>query len=274
MHHTTASLLLFILIPTVLMSAQDDRQLRSNASSPAKLAGQTDARATTDQTDAILATWLHVGSMNEVHLAEVALKQALHKDVRAFAQRMVNDHKAWAEKLQPLTVASVSGDEPNADKDADTTRSDERGTSTTRGNPAPQRQGEKSDVKSASDVSSMRDRARLAPGGFDHAQLIRDLGRKCLQSESKMLGQKTGADFDLCFMRMQVASHMRCVDMIEVFKTYASSKLTPTLDAGHKTISTHLESAMSLCKQLQDQMASSGNGTGTPGGGSPDRGGR
>jgi hypothetical protein len=60
-------------------------------------------------------------------------------------------------------------------------------------------------------------------------------------------------------MRMQVASHVRSADMIEVFTTYASTNLTPTLEAGEKTISAHLEHAKTLCKKLDDDGAANGS---------------
>lgn len=76
------------------------------------------------------------------------------------------------------------------------------------------------------------------------------------------MSSNTGAEFDRCYMQMQVASHVRCKDMIEVFEIDASPGLVPTLDAGHKLITEHLERAKTLCKQLEDGAAGSNGADG------------
>ena len=252
MSHKNTVMFVVGMLPAVLLQAQNERQPQPAPVATSNVAGQNDA---------ILAIWLHVGSTNEVSLAQVALKQAQHGDVRAYAQKMIDDHTAWAAKLQPLTNASGTG----AGKD----RSGERGRPDQGEGTTPNTK-----PKNPSDASSPR--AGTAVGSFDHAGLIRDLGRKCLQSETKMLTSKTGAEFDRCYMRMQVASHVRSADMVEVFRTYASPNLTPTLEAGQKTIAAHLERAKTLSKQVDDEGTANGNGNGNGngGGGKPPRDGR
>jgi len=212
------------MLATTILQAQEVTKVQS----PPVAAKATAAN------DAILATWLHVGSTNAVSVSQIALKQAQHPEVRAFAQKMIDDHNAWSAKLQPLTTGPTMAVGHDGEGE--------------RRNPEPGATP-KPDAKKPADASSPRT-DKAASDGFDHTALIRDLGKKCLQSETKMLSSLTGAAFDRAYMAMQVADHVRTSDMIEVFETYASPNLRPTLEAGRKTHAAHLEAAKALCEKV------------------------
>ncbi len=233
MSHKYTFMFAVAMLPAVLLPAQNEAPPRTPAGVTAKALPASDA---------ILATWLHVASTNEVALAQIAVKQGQHADVRAFAQKMIDDHTAFAAKLQPFTVANAAGANEAGRKDNEAGRKDRKETE-----PA----------KNPAEASSTRGHEA---GAFDHSALIRDLGKKCAQSATAMLTGKTGAEFDRCYMRMQVASHVQGADMVEVFRTYATQNLDPTLAAGQKTIAAHLEHAKTLCKQVDTTVAkASGN---------------
>jgi hypothetical protein len=67
---------------------------------------------------------------------------------------------------------------------------------------------------------------------FDHAGLIRELAAKCLASESKQLTAKPAAEFDRCFVMMQLAAHSKGVDTLAVFRSRATPGLAKVLDEG------------------------------------------
>lgn len=268
MSHRTIFMSVVAMLSSTLLQAQDATQPRQVPTATSKVASPNDA---------ILATWLHVGSTNEVSLSQLAVKQAQNPEVRAFAQKMVDDHNAWSATLQPMTTSTgtMGGKDGTGDRTKDA--SGDRSKNST-GERTKEGSGERSrddqdgkNPRTAGDASSMRGNA--TGGTFDHSALVRDLGKKCLQSETKMLTSKTGAEFDKAYMGMQVASHVRCADMLEVFKTYASPALVPTLEAGQKTIAAHLEHAKTLCKQVEDGVAQ-GNANGNANGNGNGNGGR
>jgi len=170
--------------------------------------------------DAILATWLHAACTNEIALASIAVKQAKHDDVRAFAQTIVDTHTAFAAKLQPFATATAT---------------DSKGT------PMP------SDGKNTTDASLGR---AATMGAFDHVGLIRELAAKCLASESKQLTAKPAAEFDRCFVMMQLAAHSKGVDTLAVFRSRATPGLAKVLDEGTKLYAAHHEQALGLQKTL------------------------
>jgi predicted outer membrane protein len=226
MFHNKIALTVIALMPATLLRAQNDPPVRQQPT-PAPTAEATDAknRRGAAESDAVLANWLLVASNNEIVLARLALQKAQSNEVKQFAQKMIDDHGKCVQKLQPLAAATVIGDR-GAGKGESDRDNGHTGRPADAGGPRPS-------------------------GTFDHTALIRDLGKKCLESETKMLNEKAGADFDRCYMHMQVAAHVKAAGMIEVFQTYASERLRPILDEGHKTVLAHLEQAKSLCKQIE-----------------------
>jgi predicted outer membrane protein len=198
-------------------TGQDKTQDPTRATSPSST-GSPEAK----QTDGFLATWLVVGNNNEVALAQLAQTKATDPEVKQFAQKMIEDHKQMAQKLQPF-ASSVSGTATGAlDKPA---------------------------------AGSPQNASFERMGGFDHVGLIQDLGQQCLQSAKRELEQKQGAEFDRCFMGMAVGAHMKANDMLTVFQQHASSSLKPVLSEGQKTVATHLQHAKDLAKKMETKVS-------------------
>jgi putative membrane protein len=207
MFHKKMALTVIALLPASLLCAQTDPPA-SNPAGKSPVDATVSVRSDTAETDAVLATFLLSANNNEIALARIALQKAQNKDVKLFAQQMVDEHTQFGLKLQPFAGPKV-----------------------------------------VDDATARKPVAAVSLATFDHKALVRDLGKKCLESSTKMLGDKTGAEFDRCYMRMQVGAHVQVTDMLEVFQTYASDRLRPTLEAGLKTTQAHLEHAKTLCKQ-------------------------
>ncbi|MFN7588668.1 MAG: DUF4142 domain-containing protein [Planctomycetota bacterium] len=208
---------------------------------PTSLAAQTPAPAATPATspiaaangDAILATWLHAACNHEIALATIAVKQAKHDDVRAFAQAIVDTHTAYAAKLQPFAAAADGTSGKGTPKANDGRKATEQTTEQATGR--------------ATDASVGRANATVA---FDHVGLIRELAAKCLATESKQLTAKPAAEFDRCFVTMQLAAHSKGVDTLAVFRSRATPSLAAVIDEGAKLYASHHEQALGLQKKL------------------------
>jgi len=189
--------------------------------------------------DAILITCLLVDNENEIALSRIALQRAQNPEIKQFAQKMIDDHGGIVQKLQKVAggVARVGSAGAESVRDPATGAAREpKGE-----HPAGDRDAQ---PKDASGI-------RAAGASFDHERLTRDLGRKCLESATALLTEKQGADFDRCYMGMQLGAHIKAVDTIEVFRNYASPGLRPTLDEGLQTVQMHLEHVKSLVKQIE-----------------------
>lgn len=198
--------------------------------SPEKTA-KNDQRTT--EADYFLAQWLIIENENEVELSRIAVSRAQSPEVKQFAQKMVDDHTAFVQKLKQL-------DKGNADHGV--SRGDQTGT---------ERSGEKAGQGNTGNDTKAAEASSRIGGQFDHMGLIRDLGRKCRESHTKILNEKQGAEFDRCFMVMATGAHVHAVDTLEVFKNHASPALRPTLEEGLRTVQAHLQQAKDLCKKAE-----------------------
>lgn len=223
------------------------------------------------ETDAILVSWLLVDNENEVALARIAQQRATSSEVKQFAQKMIDEHQQMVQKLQQIPGVHRSGSEGMTGRESGTGREGNTGRESGTGRETgtgqsgsgqsgtnrndPNRPGGMGETGRTSDATGVRVNAT---GSLDHQRLIRDLGRKHLESATQLLQEKQGADFDKCYMGMMLGAHMKAEDQIEVFRNYASEKLRPTLDEGLKTVQAHLQHAKDLAKRT-DELASAGN---------------
>lgn len=222
MRSRTIILSLATFVPATLLSAQNPTPRQAPV--PTNTTSENPSTPAATGGDAVLATWLHSACTNEVALAGIAMKQAKNSEVRAFAQKLIDDHSMFAAKLQPFTGAM-----PTNGKTGDGVK------------PMP------TEGKQTTEASM--DRQRAAPGTFDHAGLIRDLANKCLATETKALTSKSTDEFDRCFLTMQVDAHQRGLDMLAVFRTYASPSLVATIDEGTKVYGSHHNQLLALQKK-------------------------
>lgn len=91
-------------------------------------------------------------------------------------------------------------------------------------------------------------------GDLDHKRLLRDLGRKHRETATKELQSKQGAEFDRCYIGMQVGMHSKTVDCLQVFRNYASPSLRTSIDEALPTVQMHLEQAKELAKKNESTM--------------------
>ncbi len=219
------------LLPATLLDAQTSRlvPLPVLAATSAVHAGKAPR---SNESDFVLATWLIVQNDNEVALARLALQKAQSKDVKQFAQTMIDAHGQMTVKLQPFVALNHVGDR-----------------SVGSGQPSKSDERDGNSKQQPSDASVGRRGA--AVGTFDHVSLLRDLGKKCLESATKKVNEKTGAAFDCCYMQSQVMAHGMATDMVDVFITYASPSLRPTLEESQKVLRAHLQHAETLGAQCE-----------------------
>ena len=206
------------LMPVTLLRSQTPTPPPANEPAVRQSAG---ADATSDT---ILATWLIVANDNEVALAKLALQSAQSKDVKQFAQQMVDDHGAFQKQLQAFAGAAKPAD----------------------GSTPPKSDSGKADAKPVEASGTTAGKA-----AFDHQALLRDVGKQCLASATRMLADQKGAAFDHAFMQLQVGNHVMMADLLEVFGNHATTALRPTLVSGLATVRGHLDHAKMLCAQSE-----------------------
>lgn len=248
-----------------------------------------------NQGDRQLAACLISDNEGEVALAKFALQKSQNPDVKEFAEQMIQAHGECLKKLSQfapnLTIShGTDASVPENRRDRSATTEDR---STTEDRPANATQRTKDDPQAKPDrdakPSTKQDRDANPPAKPDrdansttkpnqapgtrgnqtttvvtqeptgHVDLIRvkqEIGRLCVETMKKELGEKKGADFDKCFMGMQVGGHLHMADTLKVMKNYASPQLRSVLEEGEKTTAEHLAHAKQIMKSLEGEKRS------------------
>jgi predicted outer membrane protein len=231
--------------------------------------------------DRYLASCLLAKNQAEVQLSEIAQQKSENAEVKQFAQKMIQDHRKLIEQLQPLagmqasTERGVSGsfgtrsetqrgttsDTPAATRSRDITAtpgSPGAGATippsgTTAAAPAIGTTTDTTGTASATERTS-------ASGGALHqlAQIEKQINDRCLQAAKEELQQKSGAEFDKCFVGNAIGEHVHTLATLEVISQQTQGQLAQVAQQAQPTVQQHLEHAKQLMKQLEVQAGASG----------------
>jgi len=202
-------------------------------------------------TDWQIAEWLSVDNQGEVALAEIAEQQASDKDVKKFAQQMLDEHTEFLQKLQRLT--GVGRGEPRQGQPGQGQQGLARPEGQVRQGQVPQRQPQQGQFQPGQ-IQPQQGRPQQ---GLDLVMLKHQLGEQCRQSASRELQRKDGSEFDKCYMGMQIGMHMQMLDTLKVMSRYASQELDQLIEEGEKTTESHLDHAKKIMASLEGRSDSS-----------------
>lgn len=222
---------------------------------------------TGNRTDHMFAAALFLKNHNEVVLGQFAQQRATNPRVKEFAEMMVKDHTEYMQKLQPIaqmTAESIAREQSPARNNDQEGAARQSPNQTNVQGPADQRQdrqaqtgqpqagqGGQPQVGQAVQAGQQFAGARGQGGEIDPLTLKKEIAAQCLNSARAELEQHQGAEFDMCYIGMQIAAHMDAFDTMTVFRNHASPELARTLDEGIKTVRHHLDQAKQIAKDLK-----------------------
>jgi len=192
--------------------------------------------------DAIFAACLMVGNQNEVTMAQMAQQRAKSDDVKEFAKQMQKDHSQLLSKLQPIAgnMAMQQREQANEQPRPGQAGGGQQGVQA----------GAAIENRQPGAAAGGQGQAGPMGGHLDLVSLKRELGAQCLQSAEKELSDKSGTEFDECYIGMQIAAHMHAIDEMKVAKRHVSQNMQPVLDEGIQTAETHLKHAKAIIKEV------------------------
>jgi predicted outer membrane protein len=191
--------------------------------------------------DAQLVAWLAADNETEIALSKFATERAQNGEVKKFAQKMADAHSQFLQKLRG--IAPIAATEPGSREP------DRRATTQTDDPKRTQPKTETAQTKPA-DETTVR-RSYLDAGAVDLVRIKQEIAKECLATAKKELGEKSGAEFDMCYMGFQIGAHFAMVDTLKVMKNYASPELRRLVEDAHKTANEHLAQAKEIAKQLE-----------------------
>lgn len=189
-----------------------------------------------NQGDHQLAACLISDNEGEVAIAKFVHQKTQNADVKEFADQMIKDHNEFLKKLSrfaPLSTAIQESDSSTTAKE-DRSATEKPTTATPRTQPVA---------------------GQDATGRVDLVRIKQEIGRQCVETAKKELGEKKGADLDKCFMGMQVGVHLHMADALKVIKNYSSQQLRSVLEEGEQTVDEHLDHARKILKDLEGKRS-------------------
>jgi putative membrane protein len=192
--------------------------------------------------DAELAACLIIDNELEVAAGQIAQQRAQSDDIKQFASQMVQQHGEMIQKLQRFAGSSVAAS--GAANPSTATATNTVAAPNAAGQPQANR---------GQDVQGQLP--------LDHVALKRELGDLCKQTMQRELGQKSGAEFDKCYMGQQIGAHLHAIDAMHVAQNHASPEFRTALGEGIQAAETHLQHAKDITKKLEGPSSGSSSNT-------------
>ena len=212
---------------------------------------QLQAGGQNEKVEEFLAACLLQKNKCEVEFGQLAQQRAQNPQVKEFAQQMVQDHQQLAQKLQPLADKLAGQTQARTERQY-------QSTSATGQNDAQRQPGDTTRLPGSPGATpTTRSQTLTATGGSPEggviaqlAQIEKQIGERQKQAFLHELQQKSGKEFDKCYVGAQVAAHMHMLAALEVI-SQQQGELAQVAKEAQPTIQQHLDHAKQLTKQLE-----------------------
>lgn len=244
-----------LIVTLALVSLTSTFAVLSAADADKASASQSTARSGTESNpDHMFASCVAVGNQEEVIIAEFGRKKAHSDEVKKFAETMVADHHAFLLKLKKFAPeATQPGFLDTGVKEA---QAEGKGSKVVKAVAKILQTAASDDADDKKGVENAGG-ADVSHKGIDFLQMQRELANECLALTREKLGEKSGAEFDECFMGQQIGMHLGMKAKLTVLKRHASSELAGILADGLKTTDQHLAKAEHVLKTISHQAEKS-----------------
>src|SRR5262245_14938186 len=205
--------------------------------------------------DPHLALEVALANDNEIVLAKFAQTRTDNKDVQKFAESLQKDHEQFAQELQRFAGNIATLRDHRENRSADGRRDPERPADAEAGaaerrEAVPPREAAAPRAGTAPGVAEPQAAARQTAHMNVFEQIKLELADTCLDSAQRALQEEKGAEFDKCYVGMQLGAHMKMIDTLKVFEKHSSPELQKVLNKGLQTSQKHLEAARKLMKDV------------------------
>ena len=205
--------------------------------------------------DQFFGACLLASNQAEVELSELAQQQAQSPEVKQFAEQMIEDHRQMIQQLQPIAGVQGAGTDSAAGRAGAASGTSNTGTqqATT---------GTSSNLPGSSGASGTTSQSGLS-GAAGHsvahqlAQIDTQIVRRKTQMAKQELEQKSGADFDKCYIGSAIPAHVHALAALEVIGQQSQGQLAEVARQAQPKVQQHLEHAKELMKKLDSQSGSS-----------------
>jgi predicted outer membrane protein len=215
------------------------------------------ANAEVSQFEKEIASIKLAATRHEVELATLAQQKSQNAQVKELAAKIIADHSEGVKDLEKwsagyripaasrVAAAVKPADEPDAKDDGD------------KPGARLELQTKKGAVVGLDFNAADRDAQAGVAGdrSANWVSLHQEIANRCFAEAKKELNEKEGAEFDKCYIGMQVAAHQKAIIADEVLAKYVSAQAREKLEKCKRTETEHLEAAKSIMKSLESAAA-------------------
>lgn len=196
-----------------------------------------------------LAAKLYLANQCEVELARMAEQEANHPEVKQFAKKLQQDHQKAVDQLQQAmpnlkSIQSLSfAKHPMNSMTSPNTRNFN----------AP------NNVRNNASNQSGTIATRSQQGEFldGAAKRLIDIERRAIENNYKatedMLSQKSGEEFDMCFVAQQIGVYTWMHSELKAIQDVGPADFTEIVQKCEQTVKQHLSQAKNLAEKLESQ---------------------
>lgn len=231
-------------------------------------AAQAAAGGSNNQVDHYLATCLLGQNKAEIELSQIAMQRSENAEVKQFAQKMITDHQKMVSQLQPLAMmqaganrgaSSILGGTSESQGRSETTEGRSSDTRALPGSSGASQTLPPRGSATAGSTATPTSEIATAAGGGEVQQLMqidRQINERCLQMAKTELQEKSGVEFDKCYVGNAVGMHAHALAALQVIGKQSQGTIAQVAQQAQPTVQQHLEHAKQLMKQLDGQATS------------------
>jgi predicted outer membrane protein len=239
-------------------------------------AAQAAAGRQNSPVDHFLANCLLGQNKAEIELSQIALQKSENAEVKQFAQKMIQDHQKMIEQLQPLAMiqsganrstSSILGGNSESQGRSETTTGRSTDTTALPGSSGASQTipptGTSAAVPPVSTTIEATASATANAAGsvspmHQLMQIERQINERCLQMARDEMQQKSGAEFDKCYVGSAIGAHAHALAALEVIAKQTQGTLAQVAQQAQPTVQQHFDQAKQLMKQLEGQASATG----------------
>jgi predicted outer membrane protein len=235
---------------------------------------QTNSAQPGQEVDHYLANCLLKNNKAEVELGQFAEQQTQNPQVKQFAAQLVKDHQQLVQRLEQIAGAQATAGaigSPSLDKNAATGTDGTTLGATGGAIRTPRSPGTDTATPpgttstAATDLDRNATRSLIAGNAANSgtgalgqlAAIEEKINERCNQALREELQQKSGAEFDECYVGSQIGGHMHMLAALEVISQESQGPLKQVADEARPIVQKHLEHAKQLAKQAKSGEQSS-----------------
>lgn len=162
----------------------------------------------------VFAKCLAITNQEEVAIVKFAKDKSTNEDVKALAMTLEKAHQGCLDDLNAMTSKAAA-------------------------------------VRKANNPTSLA--ANNNANAVDFLQIHQEMSDQCLKDSKEALSKKEGADFDTCFVGMQIAKHAMMHSSLTVLQRHTTGELQGFIKTSLAKNDEHAKAATSLMEQLSDK---------------------